>query len=213
MPLIGLTGGIGSGKSTVARHLASLGAVHLDADQLARDAVAPGTPGLARVRERFGDRVIAADGSLDRAALAAIVFADAEELADLNAIVHPEVGRLRREAIERVRRDDPDAVIVYDVPLLAEGGGRGDFDAVVVVRAPLEVRIRRLVDTRDMSREDAERRISAQATDVERQAIADVVIDTGGSLESTLRQADDLWAGLSRWRPGCSLRSQHDRGE
>ncbi|BDZ47015.1 dephospho-CoA kinase [Naasia aerilata] len=200
MTLIGLTGGIASGKSTVARRLAESGAVVVDADQLAREAVAPGSPGLAAVAEAFGPGVLAADGSLDRPALGAIVFADAEARERLNSIVHPEVGRLSRARFGDALAADPGAIVVYDVPLLAEARGAVEFDRVVVVHAPAEERIRRMVEFRGMAEDEARRRVSAQATDEERLAMADDVIDASGTLEQTLQQADALWARLTATR-------------
>jgi dephospho-CoA kinase len=194
--LIGLTGGIASGKSTVAARLAQLGAVVVDADRLAREAVAPGSPGLAQIRETFGEGVIAADGSLDRAALGAIVFGDADALQKLNRITHPEVGRLSRERFAAARAANPDAVIVYDVPLLAEARDRGEWDRIVVVDAPAELRVARLIEFRGMARDEAERRIASQAGDAERRAIADDVIDSSGTLEQTIERTDALWPRL-----------------
>jgi len=193
MKLIGLTGGIASGKSTIARRLAEHGAVHIDADGLAREAVAPGTSGLARVRERFGERVMGADGSLNRPRLGELVFGDPAALADLNAIVHPEVRRLADERIAEAARLDPQAVVVYDVPLLVEAGLQLPWDLVVVAEAPAEVRVERLVELRGMSREEALRRIANQADDAERRAVADVVVDTGGTEQQTIEQVDRLW--------------------
>lgn len=200
MTLIGLTGGIASGKSTVARRLAESGAVVVDADQLAREAVAPGSPGLAAVAAAFGTDVLAADGSLDRPALGAIVFADAEARERLNAIVHPEVGRLSRARFTAALAEDPGAIVVYDVPLLAESRGAREFDRVVVVHAPAEERIRRMVEFRGMAEDEARRRVSAQATDEERLAMADEVIDASGTMEETLEQADALWDRLTASR-------------
>lgn len=197
MKLIGLTGGIASGKSTIARRLASHGAAHIDADQLAREAVAPGSPGLDAVRRRFGDGVIAPDGGLDRGALGALVFQDPDALADLNGIVHPEVRRIAAERIAAIADRDPDAVVVYDVPLLVEAKVRMPWDLVVVAEAPAAERVRRLVELRGMSREEAERRIASQASDAERRAVADVIIDTGGSEAGTLAQVDRLWERLA----------------
>lgn len=197
MTLIGLTGGIAAGKSTIGRRLAELGAIRIDADQLARDAVAVGSPGLARVAEAFGaDRVIRSDGSLDRAALGAIVFADAEALARLNGIVHPEVQRLFAEAKAAALAADPDAVVVYEIPLLVEAARELPFDLVVVAEAPSEVRVARMVELRGMSEADARGRIANQASDAERRAVADVVIDTAGTEAETLAQVDALWDRL-----------------
>lgn len=195
MKLVGLTGGIASGKSTVARRLEERGAVHIDADLLAREVVEPGTPAIADIERRFGPGVIASGGSLDRAALGAIVFADPAALADLNAIVHPAVRQRTAELIAQAERGDADAIVVYNVPLLVEAQLPHPFDLVVVTHAPRPVRIDRLVRLRGSSEEDARRRVDAQASDDERLARADVVIDTGGSLEHTLRQADDLATG------------------
>ncbi|MCU1437773.1 MAG: dephospho-CoA kinase [Naasia sp.] len=196
MPLIGLTGGIASGKSTVARRLAELGAAVVDADVLSRDAVAPGSPGLRAVYREFGDGVLTADGSLDRPALGAIVFADGDARERLNAIVHPEVSRLSHAAFAAAIAADPDAVVVYDVPLLVEAGRADEFDSVVVVHAPAEERIRRMVQLRGMAAEEAERRVRAQASDQERLAIADHVIDASRTLEDTLAAVDSLWGTL-----------------
>lgn len=197
MKLIGLTGGIAAGKSTVARRLAEHGAVHIDADQLAREAVAPGSPGLMRIRERFGGRVIGSDGALDRPKLGEIVFADARALADLNAIVHPEVRSIAQRRIAEIVRRDPEAVVVYDVPLLVEAGVQLPWDLVVVAEAPAERRVERLVALRGMSREEALRRVANQAGDEERRAVADVVIDTGGTESRTLEQVDALWRSIA----------------
>jgi dephospho-CoA kinase len=198
MLLIALTGGIASGKSVVAARFAELGAVHVDADVLAREVVQPGTPGLAAIAAEFGERMIAADGSLDRAALGAVVFGDPEKLARLNAITHPEVRRLARERFSAAEAADADAVVVYDVPLFVEAGraAHEHFDLVVVTHAEASVRLDRMTRLRGMSREEAERRVSAQASDADRLAVADVVIDTGGTLEHTTEQVDDLWARI-----------------
>ena len=196
MVLIGLTGGIASGKSVVSSRLRELGAVVVDADVLAREVVEPGTPALARIAERFGAGVIAADGSLDRAALGAIVFTDPDARAQLNAITHPAVWERARELFAAATAADPHAVVVYDVPLLAEGRDARpmSFDLVVVVDAPVETRITRMIEHRGMSREEALHRIGAQARDAERLAIADVVIENSGELTDTLAQVDALWA-------------------
>jgi dephospho-CoA kinase len=196
MLLVGLTGGIASGKSVVARRLAEHGAVVVDADAIAREVVEPGTPGLARIAEEFGTDVIAADGSLDRAALGAIVFADPAKLAVLNGITHPAVLELSQRRFAEAGAADPDAVVVYDVPLLSEARGKAEFDVVVVVSAPEETRIERMVSLRGMSREEAERRIRSQVSEEERRALADHVIESGGTLDETLAQADELWTVL-----------------
>ncbi|WIB58744.1 dephospho-CoA kinase [Curtobacterium sp. MCLR17_007] len=198
MRIIGLTGGIAAGKSTVSGRWAELGAVVVDADRLARQAVAPGSPGLARVAERFGPGVIAPDGSLDRPALGAVVFSDPAARRDLERITHPEVWRLAQQAFDSAAAADPDAVVVYDVPLLAEAKGSRPlrFDAVVVVDAPAAVRVRRLVEHRGMDEAEAERRIGAQASDAERLALADHVVDATGTLDQTLASADAVWERL-----------------
>ncbi|HZK59150.1 MAG TPA: dephospho-CoA kinase [Cryobacterium sp.] len=193
MYVIGLTGGIASGKSTVARRLAWHGAVHIDADHLARVAVEPGTDALAQIRETFGEDVLNADGSLNRAALGALVFGDPAALAQLNAIVHPAVRQLTNQLIREAERADPNAIVVYDVPLLVESAVDHSFDLIVVAHAEEETRVRRMVDLRGMTETDATRRIGSQASDAERLAVANVVIDTGGSLAHTLEQVDALY--------------------
>ncbi|WP_285116595.1 dephospho-CoA kinase [Leifsonia sp. fls2-241-R2A-40a] len=196
MQLIGLTGGIASGKSTIASRLASHGAVVVDADRIAREVVEPGTPALAQIAERFGDGVIAADGSLDRPALGAIVFGDPEALQALNGITHPAVLAASTERFRAAAEADPEAIVVYDVPLLVESANEYPFDRVVVAHAPAETRIHRLVTLRGMDAAEAERRIRSQATDEQRLAVADDVIDTGGTLQQTLDQVDSLWERL-----------------
>jgi len=171
--------------------------VHIDADRLAREAVAPGSAGLAGIRRRFGEDVIDERGELLRTELGARVFGDSEALADLNAIVHPEVRRIAQSRIAEAEARDPDAIVVYDVPLLVEAGVAMPWDMVVVAQAPEETRIRRLIDLRGMTREEAERRIAQQASDEARLAVADAVIDTSGSEAETLRQADELWERIS----------------
>ncbi|PPF12372.1 dephospho-CoA kinase [Rathayibacter sp. AY1G1] len=198
MHLVALTGGIASGKSTVARRLAEHGAVVVDADVLAREVVEPGEPALAAIAERFGPSVIRADGALDRPALGAIVFSDAAARADLNAITHPAVTLRSQRLFAEAAEADPAAVVVYDVPLLAEGRGAGEFDEVVVVHAPQHLRIERLVALRGLTEEEARARVSSQASDEERLALADVVIDSSGTLEETLARTDALWERLAR---------------
>ncbi|MFJ3957915.1 dephospho-CoA kinase [Arthrobacter sp. NPDC090010] len=190
---IGLTGGIASGKSLVATRLAEHGAVLIDSDVLARQVVEPGTPGLAAVRAAFGEGVIATDGSLDRAALGALVFAEPAQRARLNGIVHPLV---REAAAQLVATSSPEAVVVQDIPLLVETGQQGDFDVIVVVDAPDEVRIARMMEHRGMAREDALARIAAQASREDRNAVAHVVLVNDGSREALLEQVDALWAKL-----------------
>jgi len=186
---IGLTGGIGSGESTVSRLLERRGAVIVDADAIAREVVAPGTPGLAAVVEAFGGGVVAPDGSLDRPALAAIVFADSAARARLDAIVHPLV---RARATELAAGAPPDAVVVHDVPLLVETGQAGGYDLVLVVEADPETRVARLVQ-RGLTAEDARSRMTAQASDEQRRAVADVVLDNSGTPEELEAQVDRFW--------------------
>ncbi|AGW41333.1 dephospho-CoA kinase [Leifsonia xyli subsp. cynodontis DSM 46306] len=196
MQLIGLTGGIASGKSTIASRLAELGAVVVDADRIAREIVEPGTPALAEIRRAFGDGVIAPDGGLDRPALGSIVFGDPAALQILNGITHPAVLRESTARFEAAAAADPDAIVVYDVPLLVESANRYPFDLVVVAHADAATRARRLVELRGMDAAEAERRIGSQASDAERLSAADHVIHTGGTLEETRRQVDALWGRL-----------------
>ena len=193
---VGLTGGIGSGKSEVGRRLAARGAVLLDADKAARAVVEPGTPGLARIAETFGPGVLREDGSLDRAKLAQIVFADDAARRTLNAIVHPLVHDHMRAAEEAAVQAAGDrAVIVHDVPLLAEGGRGEEFDLVIVVDVPPEVQVERLAE-RGMAEDQARARMAAQATRDQRLAVADIVIDNSGTLEDLDRRVSDVWAAL-----------------
>jgi dephospho-CoA kinase len=187
---IGLTGGIGSGKSAVARRFAELGALVIDADLVAREVVEPGTDGLAAVVAEFGEQVLDGDGRLDRPALARVVFADEAARGRLNAILHP---RIRARVAERIAVASPGTVVVQDVPLLAETGQAGAFDLVVVVEAPAELRVQRLVRDRGMPAEQARARMAAQATDEQRRAIADVVIVNDGTLEDLRAQVDRCW--------------------
>jgi dephospho-CoA kinase len=194
--LIGLTGGIASGKSTIARRLAELGAIHLDADQLAREVVEPGSLALTQIGDRFGAAIIATDGTLDRTALGSIVFGDPQALADLNAIVHPAVQRLTLQRIAEAGEQDPDAVVIYDVPLLVEADVSHAWDLVVVADAPAELRVRRLIELRGMTEAEARARITRQASDEDRRAIADIVLDTAGSVADTIALADELWGRI-----------------
>lgn len=192
---VGLTGGIGSGKSEVSRRLAALGAVLVDADAVAREVVEPGTPGLAAVVEEFGEDVLRTDGTLDRERLGSIVFADDDKRRRLNAIVHPLVGQRMQELVE----DAPaSAIVVYDVPLLTENDLAGMYELVVVVDAPVEEQVRRLTKLRGMTEEAARARIAAQATREQRRAIADRLIDNSGTLETLAAQVEELWAELTR---------------
>ncbi len=190
---VGLTGGIGSGKSTVSELLAAHGAVVIDYDVLAREAVEPGSPGLQAIADRFGSGVITADGTLDRPALAAIVFADPEALTDLNAITHPAIWRL---AAEREAQAGPHAIVVHDNPLLVEMGAAEHCDVVVVVDVPEEVQIARLVSTRGMSEDDARARIATQASRQQRTGAADLVIDNTGPLDELALIVGGTWDEL-----------------
>ena len=196
MSLIALTGGIASGKSTIARRLAELGAVVVDADQIVRDVQSPGSDVLARISETFGDDVISADGALDRAALGAKVFGDRTLLEQLNAIVHPAVRAESQRRFDAAASDDPSAVVVYDVPLLVEARVDDPWDLIVVAHAPAAVRRSRLVELRGFDERAAQERIDAQVSDERRLAIADVVIDTAGTLDETIAQTDALWERL-----------------
>ena len=189
---IGLTGGIGSGKSAVARLLAEHGATVVDADALAREVVEPGTPGWEAVVAAFGDGVLASDGSIDRPALAARVFGDATALATLNGIVHPLVGARAAELAAEAERSNPDGVLVYDVPLLAENNLAAGFDLVLVVEAPVPLRLTRLAG-RGMAPEEAQRRMAAQADDAQRRAVADAVIVNDGDLEDLAETVAEFW--------------------
>ncbi len=193
---VGLTGGIGSGKSEVSRLLAAHGAVVIDADVLAREVVEPGTPGLAAVVEAFGEQVLRPDGSLDREALGRVVFADPAQRARLNAIVHPLVGAATAERFAAAEAADPDAVVVHDVPLLVEVGMHRAYDAVVVVAAEPQTQLRRLVELRGMAEEDAGARIAAQAPLEDKLAVATHVIRNDGSLDELAEQVDRLWEEL-----------------
>lgn len=196
MLLVGLTGGIGSGKSTVAGLLAERGAIVLDADDLARRAVALGTDGFDRVVETFSREIIGPDGDIDRSKLAGVVFTDPALLRQLEAIVHPEVARLFAEAIEPYR--DSDRVIVYAVPLLAERGLTEVFDVVVVVVADVDRRIERLMRDRGMTADEVRARVAAQLSDEERARVADVLIDNDGEAERLVPQVNRLWADLEK---------------
>ncbi|WP_316777604.1 dephospho-CoA kinase [Streptomyces sasae] len=192
---VGLTGGIGAGKSEVSRLLVGRGAVLIDADRIAREVVAPGTPGLAAVVEAFGPDVLTADGSLDRPKLGAIVFADPERLAVLNSIVHPLVGARSRELESAAAAD---AVVVHDVPLLAENGLAPLYDVVIVVDTAPETQLDRLVRLRGMTEEDARARMAAQATREKRLEIADIVVDNDVPLDALERRVEEVWGDLVR---------------
>lgn len=210
MPLIALTGGIASGKSTIAARLAAHGAVVVDADAIVREVQRAGSPVLAAIARDFGAEVVREDGELDRAALGAKVFGDPAALGRLNAIVHPAV---RTESARRFREAlaaDPDAVVVYDVPLLVEARADDPWDLIVVAHAPAEVRARRLVELRGMSEAEAASRIASQVPDERRLEIADIVVDTAGDREDTLTQTDRLWARLRSPQGGAG--AQPDAG-
>jgi dephospho-CoA kinase len=196
MPLVALTGGIASGKSTIARRLAEHGAVVVDADQIVRDVQQPGSPVLSDLADAFGADVLRADGSLDRAALGARAFGDPDAVARLNAIVHPAVRAESARRFGDAFAADRDAVVVYDVPLLVEARSDDPWELIVVAHAPEAVRRRRLVELRGMSDADAAARLASQVSDEARLAVADVVIDTAGALDDTLRQVDGLWSAL-----------------
>ncbi len=196
MQRIGLTGGIAAGKSVVARRFAELGAVVIDADELARQAVQPGTSGYDEVVAAFGSQVVAPGGALDREALARLVFADTDARRRLEAIVHPQVRRLAAEREAAATAADPAVVVVHDIPLLVETGQADSFGLVVVVAAPAALRVERLVRLRGMAPHDARARVEAQATDDVREAAADVVLDGTGTDEGLRAQVDALWQRL-----------------
>ncbi len=187
---IGLSGGIGAGKSTVSSTLSDLGGVVVDGDVISREVVEPGTEGLAKLVEAFGDQILSDDGSLNRPALAAIAFSDEEKRQTLNGIVHPLVGKRRAELIASAGED---AVVVEDIPLLVESGMAPMFPLVVIVNADEDLRVKRLVEHRGFTEEDARARIAAQATEEQRRAVADVWLDNTGSSEELVEQARELW--------------------
>lgn len=190
---VGLTGGIGSGKSTVARLLADRGAFVVDADAIAREVVSPGSDGLAALVDHFGVRILNADGSLNRQELAGIVFADPDERAQLDAITHPRIAGLTHE---RYKLAAPGQIIVHDVPLLVELGLASGYDHVVVVDCPDEIRVQRLVE-RGLTGADARSRIAAQATREQRLAVADTVLDNSTTADDLVVQVDALWEQLT----------------
>lgn len=196
--LIGLTGGIAAGKSTIAQRLLEHGAIVLNADVIAREAVAPGTDALQQIVDYFGSDILQPDGSLDREALGSVVFADAGKLAILNGITHPAVSEYTRLRLQEIDMQNPSAIVVYDVPLLIEARVEHGWDLVVIAMADASIRRDRLMTHRGMASDEADRRIAAQATDDERRARADVIIETGGSLSETIRQTDALWDDVQR---------------
>ena len=192
---VGLTGGVASGKSTVSEMLRDLGAVVIDADLLAREVVAPGTEGLAEIVEAFGPKVLTEDGQLDRPATGALVFGDEDARRRLEAIIHP---RVRARAAELEGEAGPAAVVVHDIPLLAETGQEASFDAVIVVDVPVELQVARMVEMRGMTREEAESRVKAQATREQRRAIATYVIENIGTVEDLRDRVTEVFADLRR---------------
>ncbi|HEY1133857.1 MAG TPA: dephospho-CoA kinase [Nocardioides sp.] len=192
---VGLTGGIASGKSTVATIMRELGAVVIDSDQLAREVVEPGTPGLAQVVEEFGADVLASDGTLDRPALGAIVFADPSRRAALEQILHP---LIRARGAELEAAAGPDALVVHDIPLLVETGQQGRFDAVVVVDVPEEVQVDRMVTDRGWTEEDARSRIAAQASREDRRAAATYLVDNTGTRDDLRHRVTEVVEELRR---------------
>lgn len=194
MLLVGLTGGIGSGKSTVARMLEARGAAVFDADLLARQAIAPGTPGHDKVVERFGPNVLAPGGGIDREALASIVFADPAARRDLEAIVHPEVRRMFAERSERY--EDTDTVVVFSAPLLVETGMHTAFEVLMVVSAPVDTQVERLMRDRGMSEPTIRARIAAQLPLDAKAEVADVLVDNEGTIEDLEGQVDRVWEDL-----------------
>jgi dephospho-CoA kinase len=196
MLIVGLTGGIGSGKSEVARRLAELGAVVVDSDLIAREVVEPDSDGLAQVVAAFGEDVLATDGSLDRERLAEMVFGDDDARARLNGILHPLIGARAMQQIAAAGERDPDAIVVQDVPLLVEAGAADRFAAVIVVDVPPETQLARLTELRGMSEADARARMATQATREQRRAVATYLIDNTGDLAALDRQVAEVWADL-----------------
>ena len=194
MLMVGLTGGIGAGKSTVAAMLAARGAVVIDADAIAREVVEPGMPALAKLVDRFGPEILRPDGSLDRPALAAVAFVDDATRKELEAITHPAIGE---EFLRRVADSPADAVVVHDVPLLVESKRGFEYGAVIVVEAPLEMRLDRL-EARGVARDDARRRIELQATDEDRRKVATWVVDNSGDVGRLEQQISEIWSELER---------------
>ncbi len=190
---IGLSGGIGAGKSTVSSTFSDLGGVVVDGDVISREVVEPGTEGLAKLVEAFGEQILSDDGSLNRPALAAIAFSDEEKRQTLNGIVHPLVGKRRSELIAQAVDSQHNPVIVEDIPLLVESGMAPMFPLVVIVNADEDLRVKRLIEHRGFTEEDARARIAAQATEEQRRAVADVWLDNTGSAEELVEQARELW--------------------
>jgi dephospho-CoA kinase len=196
MPLIAVTGGIAAGKSTVSARFRELGAKVESADELVRFVQRKGSPVLDAIRTRFGIGVIDGNGELDRPALGRLIFEDADARRDLEAIVHPAIGREFKQRIAAHYARDTNAVVIYDIPLLVETNRVDEFDAVIVVTCPDDVRLERMVSIRGMTTNDAAARIAAQASEEQRLSIADFVIDTSGTVDQTLSQVDEVWADL-----------------
>ena len=197
MPIIALTGGIASGKSTVSRRFAELGAHVISADELVRQSQRAGSSTLAAIEKRFGLGVIDSEGELDRSALGRIVFDDAIARADLESIVHPAVGAEFASQVARIVQSDPGAIIIYDIPLLVESNRLGDFDGVIVLTCDPKIRHERLVRLRGMSSEEAQSRIDAQASEHDRISVADWAVDTSESIDTTIAQTDAIWSELT----------------
>lgn len=190
MFLIGLTGGIAAGKSTVAKRWVEHGAIEIDADQIAREVVAPGSSGLQQIQQKFGDEVLAADGTLDRAKLGALVFSDEAKRLALNAIVHPLVKQRTSEILKTLPKD---SIAIYNVPLLVEAKVDHDFDLIVTVEAPEEEQVKRLIKHRGLNETEARARIRSQAKPVERAAMANVILNSNQDINLLLMDADELW--------------------
>lgn len=201
MYLIGLTGGIAAGKSTVAKRWAEHGALEIDADQVARDVVEPGTVGLGRVVEAFGTEVLTADGELDRKQLAMQIFSDAGKRELLNSILHPLIKERTRQLLSQMPAD---SIVVYNVPLLVEAAVDHPFDLVVTVEAPEEEQLRRLIETRGLTESEARSRISAQAKPIERAARADRILNSNQDINLLLRDADSLWRDILKLSTSAS---------
>lgn len=198
MTLIALTGGIGSGKSTAAAYLASQGALVVDADQITRELQKAGTDAFNEIVARFGTEVVGENGELDRKSLAEIVFADESQRKVLEGIIHPRVKAESERIFNEAQSDDPELLVVYDVPLLRESNRLGNWDAIIVTEAPLELRIDRLVNSRGMSLAEAQARLGAQENDQERRGFADYLVDTSGSLDELHAQLDQIIRSLAK---------------
>lgn len=196
MKIFALTGGIAAGKSTVAARLAELGAHIISADELVRNVQGPHSPVVARIAERFGFGVITDSGELDRPALGRLVFDDEQAKSDLEAIVHPAIAELFADRVRTITQSQPEAVIVYDIPLLVETGRSSEFDGVILADSPTDLRRERLIQFRGMTRNEADSRLQSQASDEARRAVADWVIDTSGTLEQTQERIDAVWQSV-----------------